>query len=89
MPTVFDAPNVTLELRKAGVKQLAKVVANAQNTELMKKYSAGANTLVICAPNGDRLMSFAGPQCTQSNICSALKTLPATYAAYQQSKKKS
>ena len=85
--TVFDAPGVPAELKKAGVKQFAKVVANEQNVELMKKYAAGANTLVICAPNGDKLMAFAGEQCTQSAISSALKQFPALYAAWQQKKK--
>lgn len=75
------------ELKKAGIKEFAKVTAGQQNLELMKKYSAGPNTLVICAPNGDKLMAFAGEQCSQSAICSALKQFPAFYAAWQQKKK--
>jgi len=86
--TVFDTPAVPAELKKAGVKSLAKAVANSENAELMKKYSASANTLVICAPNGDRVMSFGGEQCTRSIICSALKNFPTIYAAYVQSRKK-
>ena len=85
--TIFDAPTVMTEMRKVGIKQFAKVVAVQANAELMKKYSAGPNTLVICAPNGDKLMAFAGEQCSQSAICSALKQFPAFYAAWQQKKK--
>jgi hypothetical protein len=85
--TVFDAPAVPAELKKAGIKQFAKVVANQQNLDTMKKYGVGPNSLVICAPNGDKLMVFTGDQCTQSAVSSGLKSFPAAYAAYQQRKK--
>jgi hypothetical protein len=85
--TIFDLPAIPAELRKAGVKDFAKVVASKDNEELMKKYGAAANTLVVCAPTGDKLLSFSGAQCTQANITSTLKNFPAQYAAWQKAKK--
>jgi hypothetical protein len=81
--TVFDTPALPAELRKVGIRSWAKVVASAENAELCKKYSAGPNTLVLCAPNGDKLMAFAGPQCTQTTVCSGVKQFPAFLAAWK------
>jgi hypothetical protein len=88
LTTIFDAPTVPAELKKAGITQFAKVAATSENAEMLKKYGAGANTLVICAPNGDKLLAFAGDNCTQSNVCSALKNFPAQYKAWLAAKKK-
>ncbi|HYG75043.1 MAG TPA: hypothetical protein VEK08_08580 [Planctomycetota bacterium] len=86
--TIFDTPAVPNELKKAGISQFAKITAGAANVEKMKKYGAGPNTLVICAPNGDKLIAFAGEQCTQSNVTSFLKQFPQHFQAYMNSKKK-
>jgi hypothetical protein len=86
--TVFDSPAVAYELRKAGVLQLAKVIANERNADLMKQYGAGPNTLVICASTGDKLMAFQGDACKQNTICSSLKTFSSFYASWILNNKK-
>jgi hypothetical protein len=80
-------------MKKAGITQYAKIPATKENAELFKKYGAGLNTLVICAPNGDKLAVFAGGQCTQSAVSAAMKTFKeTTFTAWQkqqEGKKKS
>lgn len=87
--TIFDTPAVPNELKKAGITQFAKIAASKENIEHMKKYGAMPNTLVICAPSGEKLASFVGEQCTQSNVSAFLKSFGANFAAWQKSKKKS
>ncbi|HYF49946.1 MAG TPA: hypothetical protein VEJ63_11095 [Planctomycetota bacterium] len=79
---IFDNNVVVDALKKAGINQLAKVPVTKDNADLCKKYGAGANTLVICAPNGEKLAMFAGADCTQSAVTKALKTFKTDYAAY-------
>lgn len=87
--TVFDNPAVPYELRKAGISQLVKIIADQRNAKLMARYGAGPNTLVICGPGAERLFIFSGEQCKQTVICSTAKGFPALYAAWLFNAKKS
>lgn len=85
--TPFDRASVMTELKKAGVAVYAKVIANKSNEELFKKYGAGLNTLVVCAPSGEALIVLAGSQCNQSGVSAALKGLGAQMAALRKNAK--
>jgi hypothetical protein len=81
---IWDNTEFIDALKKAGISIYAKVPAQKENVGLFKKYGAGLNTLVICAPNGDRLATFASDQCTQSAVSKALKTFKETvFMAWQ------
>jgi hypothetical protein len=81
-------PTVLSDMKKAGINNFAKIVASKENAEVFKKYAAAPNTLVICASNGDRLVTLTGEQCTQVNVSNELKTFKAKLAAQQAQQKK-
>lgn len=82
--TVFDSsPTLLNELKKQNINILCKIVASPENQKLFQKYGAAVNSLVICAPNGDKLMQFNGEDCSQSKIVPALKDVKAAYVAWQ------
>jgi hypothetical protein len=84
--TIWDSPALPTEMKKAGISLYAKVVAKKENAATFQKYGAGINSLVICAPNGDKLALFAGEQCTQSAVISFLKTFPDNFEAWKKRK---
>lgn len=86
--TPFDQSTVMAEMGKAGVQIYAKVTATKANEALYRKYSAGLNTLIICAPNGDSLLVLSGQQCNQSGVSSAMKNFEAIFTGWKNHQKK-
>jgi hypothetical protein len=78
-PTVFDSGVTVAEFNAAGIAEFIKVPNIPANAELFKQYEAAPNTLVLCAPNGDRLAIFPPANCTQTNVVHFLKTGLARY----------
>lgn len=80
---MWDNPVTLGELKKAGVTAYIKIVVDPTNEDIMKKYGVVANTLVICAPNGDGLQKYSGPQCKQTPVSNGLKSLPGMLVAWK------
>ena len=82
---VFETPALVNALRAAGFAFYVRVPATSSNAELMKKYgaTAQAQTLVLCAFNGEALRTFAGPQCSAASIVPALSDFRARYEAWK------
>ena len=56
MPTtVFDLPKLLTHLREMSVVEFVKIAMTPENQALVSKYSGAAHTLVILAPNGERI----------------------------------
>jgi hypothetical protein len=87
-PTLWESPNTLGEFKKAGIATFVKVPATKDNEALFKKYGAGAGTLVICAPNGDKLCGFSGEECTVANVTKELKSFKDRLAAWHKSQEK-
>lgn len=81
--SVFDASIVEAEMKKAGINTFVKIPAIKANEEHFKKYSAGGNTLVICAPNGDKLFSLSGDQTSQTQLIAFLKTFKTNFESWK------
>ena len=65
---------------------MAKVPNTAANADLYKKYGVTPNTVVFCAPNGDKLLVLSGTQCSQSAMLTALKSVKDAMASWKQKK---
>ena len=58
--TVFDCPDVTKSFKAKDLKIFVKVGQTPENEALFKQYGAKINTLILCAPNGEKLVSTSG-----------------------------
>jgi hypothetical protein len=83
---IWDNPTASDAMKKAGINTFVKIAVTKENMEVCKKYGAGPNTLVICTPDGDKLSIFAGPQCTQCAVTSAMKTFKLQFEAFMKTK---
>jgi hypothetical protein len=83
--TVFDNLNFRTQLKRAGISQFAKVPIAQENAELVKKYSVNptVNTVVFCAPTGEQVAAFAGPECSLAKLQGFLQTFDQFYAAWR------
>jgi hypothetical protein len=89
--TFFDNLAMQTAFRKAGIADFAKVAASRENLPLYQRYRAaldGSNSLVICAPSGDVMASFVGPNCSQTNVFRFLGTFKEFYAGWQKTQPK-
>jgi hypothetical protein len=86
--TIWESQNVINDLKHAGVSKFVKIAATKENEELFKKFGAGANTLVVCAPNGDKLVTLADEQCSESNVCKELKSFKDKLDGWKHAQKK-
>ena len=66
--TVFESKLVVQAFTNAGVCEFVRIADVPANAERFKKYGATANTLVICAPNGDSLAVFTAQKLNQTNV---------------------
>jgi len=86
--TIWESASVLKDLKDAGISKCLKVAACKENQGTFKKYGAGLNTLVLCAPNGDKLSVLAGDQCTEANVRKELKSLGDKFEAWKNAQKK-
>jgi hypothetical protein len=85
--TIWESSSVLKDLHSAGITICAKVAATKENQELFRKYGVGANTLVLCAPNGDALVTLAGDQCSAGNVSRELRCFKEKLDAWKRSQK--
>ena len=82
--TIFEQNSVLDAFKKAGITEFFKVPFVKENINLAKKYQVMQdNTLVICSPKGEAIITLSGDQCNYSNIMKILKLWNETYAAWQ------
>ena len=83
--TIWENPGLGRELEGAGINTYVKLYVE-MNPQLVEKYGAVPNSLVICSTNGDKLAMFAGAQCTLFAIADWLKNFRAEYDTYKDKK---
>jgi len=82
--TVFESVSVLSAFKKAGIMAFVKVPATKDNHVLAKKYQVTQdNTLIICAPDGEAIVTLAGDQCNQTNVSKLLKMWAEVYEAWK------
>jgi hypothetical protein len=83
--TIFESRSVLDAFKKAGINEFFKIPATKENVALAKKYQVTQdNTLVLCSPSGESIITLAGAQCNQTNVLKLLKSWPEVYEAWQQ-----
>lgn len=72
--TVFDCPQMVGPLKDHDLAGVAKVIKGPQTEALFKQYGVvGTNTLVLCAPSGDKLVT--APATSRAVVTDILKNL--------------
>ena len=83
--TIWEVVAFRNALRKEGITQYVKVPLTAENAALARKYNVPPTlcSLVFCAPRGEAIATFAGPDCTQTAVLKFLASFKDYYAAWQ------
>ena len=67
MTLVDYAPGIE-PIRHKGVQIFVKLADTNANRELFKKYDAEPSTVVLVAPDGEKLVSYKGADCSPEKI---------------------
>jgi hypothetical protein len=83
--TIWEVVAFRNALRKEGITQYVKVPLTAENAALARKYNVPPTlcSLVFCAPRGEAIATYAGPDCTQTAVLKFLASFKDYYAAWQ------
>ena len=65
-PTLFDNANAVAWLRGSGIGILLKVTVNEENAALVRKFEAAVDNVMICAPDGEKLVVLGANDCTEA-----------------------
>jgi protein tyrosine phosphatase (PTP) superfamily phosphohydrolase (DUF442 family) len=85
--TIFESTEVLSEFNNAGISTFAKIPMTKENAALAQSFGAETNTLVICAPNGEKLWSCSGGQCTASTVVQFLsRDFASKFAQWQKAR---
>jgi hypothetical protein len=71
--TAFEFAEVRDAFTAAGIRLFSKVQASAEEDELLLQAGLASNTLVLYAPNGDRLAKLHGEDLLPKNLCQFLQ----------------
>lgn len=83
--TIFDSATVLGQFKDSGISVFVKIPASTENTKLMQSFAAVPNMLVIAAPDGQKLWSVSGSECTMAAVISFLATeFPNKMASWRQ-----
>ena len=66
--TLFDYSLTQNQFTMAGIELLLKVPDVKEYAAVFKKYDAIAGTLMVCAPDGERLATFVGGDCNATTV---------------------
>ena len=55
--TAFDCPIMTGKMKHENMAAYARIIQSPETDALFKQYGVGTRTLVLCAPNGEKLAS--------------------------------
>jgi hypothetical protein len=70
--TAFECAEVRQAFTAAGIIVFSKVQASPEEDEILQQAGLAANTLVLYAPNGDRLAKLHGEELAPKNLCQFL-----------------
>jgi protein tyrosine phosphatase (PTP) superfamily phosphohydrolase (DUF442 family) len=82
--TIFESAEVLTEFSNVGISTFVKIPLTLENLELAQSYGAETNTLVLCAPNGEKLWSCSGGNCNPTTVVQFLsRDFAARFSAWQ------
>ena len=84
--TIFDSTTVLGQFKDSGIRVFVKIPDTPENTKVMQSFAAVPNTVVIAAPDGQKLWSASGSECTMAAVISFLATeFPNKMSSWRQS----
>jgi protein tyrosine phosphatase (PTP) superfamily phosphohydrolase (DUF442 family) len=66
--TLFDSQAMIKEFNTAGITTFVKIPASKENEKLLQSFAVVPNTLAVCAPNGEKLWTCSGAECTPAVV---------------------
>ena len=81
--TIFDNSGVLRAFDAAGIAVLVKVALTAENAKLAEKWNAHENTLIVAAPNDEKLKVFNREECNENNVAEYLMGFKEKYKMWK------
>ena len=81
--TIFDNSGVLRAFDAAGIAVFVKVPLTAGNAKLAEKWNAHENTLIVAAPNDEKLKVFNREECNENNVAEYLMGFKEKYKMWK------